>query len=137
MMIIKSRLHSFLLGFALLAIAAAESVTAATIYVDATNSSGIEDGTQTYPFNTITEGIDATSHDMVPPDVVSVAPGIYVGSIMWKSGVILQSEQGPDATIVDGDGASNVFIPPSRPAGHTSGIPRGFVDGFTSATAIT
>jgi hypothetical protein len=127
----KSKIGIFIIGIVLSIVVSARPAAAVTIYVDATNSSGVEDGTQTYPFNTITEGIDATSHDMVPPDVVSVAPGIYVGPIMWKSGVILQSEQGPEATIVDGDGAGSVFIPPSRPVGHTSGIPRGFVDGFT------
>jgi len=43
-MIIQSKLHMFLSGFVLLAMAAAGSVTAATIYVDAANQSGTEDG---------------------------------------------------------------------------------------------
>lgn len=107
------------------------STLAATIYVDATNNSGIEDGTQMNPYNTIQEGINAATRDLEPMDVVSVAPGIYIGQVVWKSGVMLQSQQGPELRIVDGNGASTVFVPPPRPADLTSGSPRGFIDGFT------
>ncbi len=47
-----------------------------TWYVDCANSSGIEDGSEAYPFDTIREGIDAATE----AHTVLVAPGTYVGS---------------------------------------------------------
>ena len=93
------------------AVISTNPVAAATIYVDASNSSGVEDGTLANPYNTIQEGYDAALAD----DVVSVAPGIYVGPLVWKSGVRLRSELGPDVTIVDGGQAGRVFTPPPPP----------------------
>ena len=131
-----SSLVGFVTAGAMIGMSFSSTIAADTIYVDASNT-GIEDGSQAYPYNTITEGIEKASRDMDPADVVSVAPGIYVGSIVWKSGVILKSEQGADATIVDGNGASQVFIPPPRPDDLISGFPRGFIDGFTIRNGIT
>ncbi|MBC7187923.1 MAG: T9SS type A sorting domain-containing protein, partial [Calditrichaeota bacterium] len=43
------------------------------VYVDSANTSGVEDGTQAHPFNTIQEGIDAAGDR----DTVKVAAGTY------------------------------------------------------------
>ena len=56
------------------------------IYVDKENTSGIEDGTQTYPFNTITEGIDAVA----PGKSVIVAAGTYNEQLIMNKGITLQ-----------------------------------------------
>ena len=57
---------------------------AATIYVDVANMSGIELGTQTYPYRSIQAGINVT---MSANDVVSVAPGTYMEAILVRDGV--------------------------------------------------
>lgn len=44
-----------------------------TIFVDIDNTTGVEDGSQAHPFNTIQEGISAATSG----DVVGVAPGVY------------------------------------------------------------
>jgi hypothetical protein len=44
-----------------------------TIFVDVDNTTGVEDGSQGHPFNTVREGIAAASSG----DVVGVAPGVY------------------------------------------------------------
>ena len=56
------------------------------IYVDKENTSGIEDGTQTYPFNTITEGIDAVALGKS----VIVAAGTYNEQLIINKGITLQ-----------------------------------------------
>jgi hypothetical protein len=78
-----------------------------TIYVDSSNTSGIEYGTQEYPFNTIQEGIDVALRQ----DTVLVYPGRYKENIdfMGRSIVLtsLQMRTGDDSyissTIIDGD----------------------------------
>jgi hypothetical protein len=44
-----------------------------TIFVDVDNTTGVENGSQAHPFNTIQEGISAASNG----DAVGVAPGVY------------------------------------------------------------
>lgn len=56
------------------------------IYVDIGNTSGIEDGTQTHPFSTITEGIDAVA----PGKSVLVSAGIYNEQLIINKGITLQ-----------------------------------------------
>jgi hypothetical protein len=88
------------------------------IYVDITNNTGIEDGTQAHPFNTIKEGINAAA----PGNQVMIRQGTYVPDDSWsgnphtlllKAGVSLVGE-GRDNTIIDGivvdQQASNLSI---------------------------
>jgi len=56
------------------------------IYVDIGNTSGIEDGTKTHPFNSITEGIEAVS----PGKSVMVVAGDYKEQLIINKGIILQ-----------------------------------------------
>lgn len=98
-MIIQSQLHSFLSGFVLLAMVAAGSVCAATIYVDAANQSGTEDGTLANPYDTVGEALAITAAG----DTVSVAPGIYYGGMTLPAvPVSVVSQEGPEVTILDG-----------------------------------
>lgn len=76
------------------------------IYVDAGNSTGIEDGTQLHPYNTIKEGINAA----IPGSTVMIKQGTYVPDESWsgnnhtlylKAGVKLVGES-RDNTIISG-----------------------------------
>ena len=55
-------------------------------YVDIGNTSGIEDGTQTHPFNTVTEGISA----VISGKLVIVAAGIYNEQLIINKEITLQ-----------------------------------------------
>jgi len=77
----------------------------ATLYVDAGNSTGSEDGSSARPFNTIQEAIDAAAED----DTISVAPGTYYGGISLNRGFKLLSQQGPQSTIIEG-GLSGYYV---------------------------
>ena len=68
-----------------------------TIYVDASNTSGIEDGSQANPYNTIQEGIDAALYG----DTVQVAAGTYCENVVLKDGMVLQGAGG-SASVIDG-----------------------------------
>jgi len=70
-----------------------------TIYVNAGNTSGIEDGTKTYPFDTITEGIDAVA----PGKSVLVSAGTYNEQLIIKKSITLQGA-GCDNTFITGSG---------------------------------
>jgi len=69
------------------------------IYVDDSNTSGIEDGSKTYPYNTIQEGIDAAPVDYTV--LVDDSGNAYVENVMMKSGIIVQSSNWDDT---DGTG---------------------------------
>ena len=69
------------------------------IHVDAGNTSGIEDGTITYPFNTITEGIDA----VVPGKSVIVAAGTFNEQLVMNKEITLQGAS-QDNTFITGSG---------------------------------
>jgi hypothetical protein len=79
---------------------------AQTIFVDITNNTGIEDGTEAHPFNTIKEGINAA----VPGSRVMIKQGTYIPDESWsgndhtlflKAGVRLMGES-RDNTIISG-----------------------------------
>lgn len=98
----------------------AATAQAATVYVNAANNGGVEDGTPTLPFNTIQEGLNAA----VAGDTVSVAPGIYYGGVALADQVKLVSEQGPAVTIIDGMGGTGINQAVAQ-------SPRGSISGFT------
>jgi hypothetical protein len=90
----------------LLSVCIVLEAAAGTIFVDAANFSGIEDGTATHPFNTLREGIAAASVG----DTVLAKAGTYYPDEQWdehtnalflKAGVTLRGE-GRTATIVEG-----------------------------------
>jgi hypothetical protein len=76
---------------------------ASTIYVDVGNTSGIEDGTQEHPYNTITEGLGVALNG----DTVRVAAGTYKETISLKDGVKLRGA-GPQITTIDGEQKGSV-----------------------------
>jgi parallel beta-helix repeat protein len=74
-------------------------------YVDAGNTSGIEDGTKTHPFNTIAEGIVT-----VPPGKsVIVAAGTYNEKLIINKGIVLQGA-GKESTFINGLGYAGNLI---------------------------
>ncbi len=82
------------------------SLNAQTLYVDVNNNTGIEDGTEAHPFNTIKEGISAA----VPGTLVMIRQGTYIPDEFWsgndhtlllKAGVTLKGET-HDNTIISG-----------------------------------
>jgi len=75
------------------------------IYVDAANTSGIEDGTKTYPFDTISEGIEAVA----PGKSVIVAAGTYNEQLIINKGITLQGAS-QDNTFITGSGLAENLI---------------------------
>ncbi|GAI75187.1 unnamed protein product, partial [marine sediment metagenome] len=67
------------------------------IYVDTTNTSGVEDGTQTHPFNTITEGVSAVT----PGKSVVVAAGTYNEQLIINKSITIQGAD-QESTIISG-----------------------------------
>ena len=67
------------------------------IYVDAANTTGIEDGTQTHPFDTITKGIDAVA----PGKSVKVSAGTYNEQLIISKSITLQGTE-KKSTIISG-----------------------------------
>lgn len=67
------------------------------IYVNAGNTSGIEDGTKAHPFNTITEGIDAVA----PGKSVLVSAGTYNEQLIINKEITLQGA-GKESTLISG-----------------------------------
>ncbi|MBA3062007.1 MAG: DUF1565 domain-containing protein, partial [Atribacteria sp.] len=67
------------------------------IYVDIGNTSGIEDGTQTHPFNSITEGIEAVASGKS----VVVAAGTYNEQLIINKGIDLRGA-GKESTFIIG-----------------------------------
>jgi len=67
------------------------------VYVDSTNTSNSESGTQDHPFNTLIEGVNAS----VKGDTVWVAPGTYDGMIDNVGSIALIGAD-PMSTIVKG-----------------------------------
>ncbi len=94
--------------------------TSATIYVDASNNTGIEDGTQAHPFNTIQEGLGVASNG----DTVQVAAGTYYERITLKNGVQLLGA-GAEVTFIDSTGQNDSVVTASNIVSGT------LLDGFT------
>ena len=75
------------------------------IYVDAGNTTGIEDGTKTHPFNTITEGIDT----VISGKSVIVAEGTYNEQLIINKKITLKgASQGN--TFITGSGLTENLI---------------------------
>ena len=66
-------------------------------YVDIENATGIEDGTETHPFDTIAEGIEAAT----PGKSVVVLEGTYNEKLIINKGITLQGA-GEGSTIISG-----------------------------------
>jgi len=77
-------------------------------YVDIENTSGIEDGTQTYPFNTIIEGIDAVT----PGKSVIVAEGTYNEQFIINKSMTIKKvdESSANSTTITGSDKSGNLI---------------------------
>jgi len=75
------------------------------IYVDIRNTSGIEDGTQTHPFNSIIEGIDAVA----PGKSVIVAVGTYKEQLIIDRSITLRGAS-RDNTFITGSGLNENLI---------------------------
>jgi len=75
------------------------------IYVNATNATGIEDGTQTHPFNSITEGIEAVTSGKS----VIVAAGTYNEQLIINKGIDLWGA-GKESTFIIGLGYTGNLI---------------------------
>src|SRR5829696_10201652 len=65
----------------------------ATLYVDAGNATGVEDGTQAHPYSRIQAAID---HSAPSGDTVSVAAGVYAEALTIPHALTLA---GPNAGI--------------------------------------
>ncbi len=75
------------------------------IYVNIGNTSGIEDGTQTHPFDSITEGIEAVTSGKS----VVVAAGTYNEQLIINKGITLQGA-GKESTMISGLGYTGNLI---------------------------
>jgi len=75
------------------------------VYIDATNTSGTEDGTKVYPFDTIEEGIEASTAEKS----VIVASGIYNEQLIVNKGISLQGA-GKESTFISGTGFNGNLI---------------------------
>ncbi len=75
------------------------------IYVDAANATGIEDGTQIHPFNSIIEGIDAVA----PGKSVMVAPGTYNEQLIIGKSITLQGVSQANTFIIGSSLTGNLI----------------------------
>ena len=75
------------------------------IYVNAGNTTGIEDGTQTHPFNSITEGIEVVTSGKS----VVVAAGTYNEQLIINKEITLQGAS-QDNTFITGNGLTENLI---------------------------
>jgi len=84
-----------------------------TVYVDVSNDSGVEDGSEEHPWTTIQKAID----NAAAPAIVMVAEGLYPENVEMKEGIALFSATRYGATI-DGGGEATVVSFADVPAGR-------------------
>ena len=77
---------------------ALQYISAQTIYVDISNNTGIENGSQEHPFNTIAEAMDVAQDGYT----ISIASGTYPEDSIKVKKCVNISGQGPNSTIVNG-----------------------------------
>src|SRR3989344_32352 len=123
-------LEKLLFGLSL-ALACHRSVVAGQIYVDANNTSGIEDGTIQHPYASIHSANNISANN----DEIIVSPGVYEGSIEILKDITLRSENPTDSatvenTIIDSEdfGSGILLVGESGPQNLTCRI-----QGFTIA----
>ena len=103
------------------------SIVSHYIYVDDSNVSGIEDGTQTYPYNTIQEGVDAATagYEVWVDD----SGNAYTEQVIMATDTILRSMNWDET-----DGGNRAYIDPPDDPNHRSvdfnGVDNAFLDGF-------
>ncbi|MCA9770993.1 MAG: right-handed parallel beta-helix repeat-containing protein [Myxococcales bacterium] len=78
--------------------------TGTTIYVDAANASGVEDGSLANPWNTIAEALVAA----LDGDVIEVAAGTYVDPLTIDKSVAIRAPGGATAVTVNSGAATVV-----------------------------
>jgi hypothetical protein len=78
---------------------------AGTVYVDADNTSGTEDGSPTYPYDTVAEGIAAAPAG----GTVLVAPGTYYENVTVDKDLTLRGS-GLDRTTIDGSRTTDTSL---------------------------
>ncbi|WP_406694983.1 Ig-like domain-containing protein [Singulisphaera sp. Ch08] len=122
-----------------------------TLYVDASNTSGIEDGSQSYPYRRIQTAID---HATTTIDTVMVAAGVYAEAINVNHSIKLlgpnaginpnSAARGPEAILLPADNnphagivvlvtANNVTIDGLFIDGHNPNLPTGtLLNGISS-----
>ncbi len=81
---------------------AGAAAQAGTIYVALTGNDDTGNGSPGSPYRTIGKGIAVA----VAGDTVSVGPGTYNEAITLKDGVAVVSQQGAQATVIDGGGTA-------------------------------
>jgi hypothetical protein len=92
----KTKMFSLVLG-----ILTVFNLNAQVVYVDAANTTGLEDGTQIHPYNTPEEGMAAA----LAGQTLSIRNGTYVpaGGILYlKPGVVIVGES-REKTVISGD----------------------------------
>lgn len=117
--------------FTFLIILPGPSAQAADFFVDAANTSGIEDGSAEWPFSTIAAGLAVATNG----DTVIVEPGIYYGSITLKDDVKLVSSQGPGVTFIDGEGVNTFAVFAPFEDDPVDMNPDSYIEGFTVRNA--
>lgn len=75
------------------------------IFVDINNTSGVEDGSEANPFNSITQAIEMAATNDVASRKIYVKNGEYLESITLTEGMEIYGESKSD-TIINGDGHS-------------------------------
>ncbi len=111
-------------------------MNANTIYVDDSNTSGIENGTQQYPFNTIEEGL-AVVMDL---DTLMVAAGTYTNSNLLIPKSVTIIGEGRESTIVNGQfvlSSQLTEIPVFIYTLHCENVRLGDIDTVTAITPLT
>lgn len=110
--IVRLMLILFILSLSLTIRTTQAHPASSIVYVNVSNTSGIEDGTQTHPYRTISRGLLAVS----PGGTVLVYPGTYVENLVAggyggypPQQFTLKSLAGPAVTVIDGSNRDSVL----------------------------